>query len=123
MADEKALRLKMLKKMLIEKKRKMWSDLRDDIFRKLGKEYNAQFDNPHDIEEMAFLDVIEETGIAVADIRRKELEDMDSALRKLDDGTYGVCGVCGEDIDGERLKAVPFATHCVRCKTKDEGRI
>ena len=117
-----SLRQNRLKKMLLERKRKMWTDLRDEFFRKLGKEYNTQFDNPHDIEELGLIDVIEDIGIAVADIKRKELEEMDTALKKLDDGTYGVCEVCAEEIDDERLKVIPFATECVKCRSEEEKR-
>ncbi len=116
------LRHKRLKKALLDRKRKMWNDLRDEFFRKLGKEYNTQFDNPHDVEELALIDIIEDTGIALADIRREELEKMDTALRQLEDGTYGVCEVCGEEIDEERLKVMSFATTCVKCQKKGESK-
>lgn len=114
-------RLKRLKNTLLERKRKMWDDLRHDIFRKLGREYNAEFDNPHDLEELSILDMIEDTGLAVADIRREQLEMLDASLRKIDDGTYGVCGDCGTDIDEERLKVEISAEYCVGCKKKQEG--
>lgn len=113
-------RFNRLRKLLIDRKRRMWSDLRDEFFRKLGKEYNTQFDNPHDIEELALIDMIEDMGVAVADIHRQELVALDEAIKKLEDGTYGVCSACAEDIDEERLKVVPFATHCVNCKSKTE---
>ncbi|MDO8427189.1 MAG: TraR/DksA C4-type zinc finger protein [Deltaproteobacteria bacterium] len=115
-----SVREKRLKKTLLDRKRKMWNDLRDELFRKLGKEYNTQFDNPHDIEELAIIDMLEDTGIAVVDIRREELEQMDTALRKLDDGTYGACGDCGEEIEEERLKVMPFAEYCLRCQAGKE---
>lgn len=113
-------RFNRLRKLLIDRKRRMWGDLRDEFFRKLGKEYNTQFDNPHDIEELALIDMIEDMGVAVADIHRQELVAIDEAIKKLEDGTYGVCSACAEDIDEERLKVVPFATHCVNCKSKTE---
>ncbi|MGH9040919.1 MAG: TraR/DksA C4-type zinc finger protein [Acidimicrobiia bacterium] len=47
-----------------------------------------------------------------------ELGDLDRALRKLDDGTYGICEACGETIPAERLEAVPGARLCV----KDQAR-
>lgn len=120
MAVNDSIRLKRLKKALLDRKKKMWSDLRDELFRKLGKEYNTQFDNPRDIEEMALIDVIEDTGLAIADVRREELEKMDESLRKIEDGTYGVCEGCAEEIDEERLKVMPFATYCVKCKSDTE---
>ena len=42
-----------------------------------------------------------------------ELNDLDHALRKLDEGTYGKCEACGKDIPGERLEALPGARLCV----------
>ncbi len=120
MAERESARPTRLKKLLLDKKRKMWVELRDELFRKLGKEYNAQFDNPRDIEEMALIDMIEDTGMAVADIRRDELEKMDEALRKLEDGTYGICSECGGEIEEARLKVMPFATFCVKCKSDRE---
>lgn len=122
MTDERQARYNRLKKILLDEKRKMWADLRDELFNKLGNEYNAQFDNPHDIEELGLIDIIEDTGIAVADIKRQNLEQMDAALGGLEQGTYGVCEVCGGDIDEERLKAVPFATTCVKCKGEGEEK-
>ncbi|MFQ5736414.1 MAG: TraR/DksA family transcriptional regulator [Thermodesulfobacteriota bacterium] len=115
-------RTRRLKKALLDRKRKMWNDLRDEYFGKLGREYNTQFDSPHDLEEMALIDIIEDTGIAIADIKREELERMDVALRHLEDGDYGVCEVCGVEIDEQRLKVMPFATSCVKCKEGGESK-
>jgi RNA polymerase-binding transcription factor DksA len=42
-----------------------------------------------------------------------ELKDIDDALRRLDDGTYGICEECGKPIDEARLEAVPWARYCV----------
>ncbi len=111
-----------LKKTLLDKKKKLWGDLRDEFFRKLGKEYNAQFDNPHDIEELALIGMVEDMGIAVADMKREELEQMDAAIGRLEEGVYGVCLECGEEIDEDRLKVMPFADTCVKCKGQKESK-
>jgi len=42
----------------------------------------------------------------------KELEQINEALHAIAEGTYGICSVCGEDIEFERLKAVPMTAHC-----------
>jgi RNA polymerase-binding transcription factor DksA len=47
-----------------------------------------------------------------------ELDELDRALRKLDEGTYGICEACGEAIPPERLEALPGARFCV----KDQAR-
>jgi DnaK suppressor protein len=43
------------------------------------------------------------------------IEDIDRALVKIDDGTYGKCDVCGNDIGSARLDALPAASRCVEC--------
>lgn len=122
MPENNNVRANRLKKYLLDRKRKMWNDLRDEFFRKLGKEYNTQFDNPHDLEELGIIDLIEDLGIAVADLKKQEIIQIEEAMRKLEDGTYGVCSKCGEDIDEERLKVILFATECVRCAKDGDKR-
>lgn len=122
MTVSKKARQEKLKKVLVDKKRKMWNELREEIFNKLGKEYHKQFDSPQDLEEQSLIDLIEDTGIAVADMRREELTKMDEAITKLEDGTYGVCESCESEIDENRLKVVPLTTCCVKCQSKKEGK-
>lgn len=50
------------------------------------------------------------------------LERITDALRKLDDGTYGVCDRCDSIIHHERLKAIPYATLCIECQGKLESQ-
>jgi RNA polymerase-binding protein DksA len=48
------------------------------------------------------------------------LTKIDAALKKIDEGTYGMCESCGQPIGEERLEAVPWATLCIDCKRKEE---
>jgi len=48
------------------------------------------------------------------------LSAIDSALARMDDGTYGLCQRCGGPIGQERLEAIPWATLCIDDKRKDE---
>jgi DnaK suppressor protein len=52
---------------------------------------------------------------------RESLEQIERALRRMDDGTYGTCARCGEPIPAERLKAMPEAELCVSCKEHEEN--
>ena len=45
-----------------------------------------------------------------------QLEDVEAALRRIEDGTYGICLHCGGDIGRERLEAVPWAAFSIRCQ-------
>lgn len=53
---------------------------------------------------------------------RRELSEILRALRKIDEGTYGVCERCEEEIGLPRLAALPMVRFCIRCQTKLEGR-
>jgi len=48
------------------------------------------------------------------------IAEVDAALRRIDDGTYGACRVCGKPIGEERLEAVPYATLCIDDKRAQE---
>jgi DnaK suppressor protein len=48
------------------------------------------------------------------------LQAIDSALKRMDDGTYGRCQNCGQPISPERLEAIPWATRCIDCKRREE---
>lgn len=47
-----------------------------------------------------------------------QLAEVDHALRKFKEGTYGLCDLCGQPIDPARLEALPQARLCLSCKTK-----
>jgi len=49
------------------------------------------------------------------------LERVERALTRMDRGTYGICERCGEEIDFARLKAIPYASLCIRCQQHAEG--
>jgi DnaK suppressor protein len=50
------------------------------------------------------------------------LKKVDEALRRIEDGNFGECEECGEDIEFRRLEARPTATHCVSCKEEQERK-
>ena len=47
---------------------------------------------------------------------RRLLKEVVSALRKIDDGSFGVCERCGEPVAEKRLEALPFARYCIDCQ-------
>ncbi len=65
-----------------------------------------------------------ESGLAfIGRLRERErvlIQKIDSALQKIEDGTYGVCASCEEDIGLERLMARPVADLCIDCKSQQE---
>jgi RNA polymerase-binding protein DksA len=49
------------------------------------------------------------------------LSEIDAALKRIDDGTYGTCVNCGKEIPRERLEVNPWASLCIDCKRRAEG--
>ena len=59
--------------------------------------------------------------VGQADALGATLADVERAIEKLDDGTYGICDRCGALIPEERLEARPWTSLCVRCATDRAG--
>jgi len=68
-----------------------------------------------DVEERAtereFDDVYEEQG----NVDKEEVAAIDAALKRMENGIFGICISCGEPIAEARLEAVPYATKCQNC--------
>lgn len=62
-----------------------------------------------------------ERAMAMIEDVNERIAEIDRALQKLEDGTYGVCEVCGEEIPIERLEIIPSTRYCVECASKAEG--
>ena len=52
---------------------------------------------------------------------RDQLEQIDEALQRLEEGTYGICAECGQPIRKERLEARPLVQYCIECQAMLEG--
>lgn len=59
-------------------------------------------------------------AVAIAESECAQAGQIETALRHMDSGTYGLCRICGRQIRRARLKAVPWATRCVRCQRQAE---
>jgi DnaK suppressor protein len=75
-----------------------------------------------DLEEMASDTMDTDSLCEIMDIGSNTLEQIDAALEKLDDGTYGICESCDKPIPHARLEALPFAGLCVNCQREKEQR-
>lgn len=58
--------------------------------------------------------------LRIRDRERKLLNKIREALERIDNGTFGVCEMCGEEISEARLKARPVTTLCIDCKIEQE---
>jgi DnaK suppressor protein len=65
----------------------------------------------------------QQRDLALRDRATQHLAQVEAALARLDDGTFGRCTRCGREIAPDRLEALPWAAHCIECQTAvDRGQ-
>lgn len=110
-------RLKRFQKMFeSEKKNVIFNDriLRDD--------FSINSDDRYDEVDQATTDTEQAMRMRLCNREVLYLKKLDEALRRIEDGTFGLCVECEEEIELKRLEARPTATHCVFCKEEQERR-
>jgi DnaK suppressor protein len=60
--------------------------------------------------------------LRIRDRERRLILKIKSALERIDENTFGICEVCGEEISEKRLKVRPVTTLCIDCKTREEAK-
>ena len=63
-----------------------------------------------------------ELGYTLEENSEHVLAEIDAALKRIEDGTYGICSNCGNEIPRERLEANPWASLCIDCQRERERR-
>ena len=77
-------------------------------------------ENYPDPNDRASLESDRNFELRIRDRERKLIMKMQEAIKRIDDGTFGICEVCGGPISEKRLMARPVTTLCIDCKTKQE---
>jgi len=97
--------------------------MKDDTLREIHKSLKSgaevlTINEPSgDIYDQASSERDRELGLLLGDREREKLHAIDEALLRINEGEYGICEECEEEIPLGRLKAMPFARHCVKCKS------
>jgi len=105
--------------------RAMLEERRQEIMEKLRsirEAVPATVADVTDTEEQSVNDFVQDIDFALMQMKAESLRQIDEALFRLEAGTYGTCGECSHDIPAARLKALPFATLCIRCQEEEERR-
>jgi len=109
-----------LRRVLILKREEIVKEAKSEISKYIKGETRQLVDTALDNGDWSIVDLSEDISFKQLGIHRETLVKIDEALRKLDEGTYGKCEDCGEDINEERLKVLPYAIYCIDCKEKRE---
>jgi len=78
----------------------------------VGGEVDLDFDD--DFADRGQVTGERDENRVLADTLQAQLNLVEGALQRIDDGTYGTCGECGEDISADRLEAIPAADRCIQ---------
>ncbi len=113
------------KKLLEECKEKLLSEKKKIVERYLEKEETQQrieeeSKEPRDLEDIGQLTYTEELLDNLSHIEINLLKEIDLALKKIENGAYGVCENCGIEIPMARLKAIPWTRYCAKCAEEVE---
>jgi len=118
------LRSKIMDKNKLQKFRRLLLKKKSQIlerYLKTEKVLTEQSAEPRDLEEYANIAITEEILAQLSDIEIEILKAIDDALERMRNGTYGICEVCGKEIEEERLEAVPWTTLCIQHAKEQES--
>ena len=109
----------------VDNARKVLAEERDKLVRQLnelGSDENGDLRSDLDFGE-GFADAAAVTSertevLGIVETLKHQLDDVDAAVAKLDDGSYGTCQSCGNEIGAARMEARPVSLLCVDCKTR-----
>ena len=105
-----------LKELLIKKKLELLAEVKKAIGDKLEEDVRMTFDLLKDNPDKSVDELLKHVNARITGNKSEEIDDIDAALYKFEEATYGVCEECGEDIPIKRLEAVPSASYCVSCQ-------
>jgi len=102
--------------------------LRNEILGKISQEMGTKLDedprmssiSTMDIGDLSQLDLDEDIDYAILTMCIERLRNIEDALDRLEEGTYGYCDGCGKPINLDRLQVLPFTKYCVYCQEQRE---
>ena len=111
-----------LKRMLDERRREIQAEVQGKM-RDVREEgtWGGKLNEVLDAVESAEADIQEDLEFALVQMKSETLNKINDALARLEQGDYGYCYDCGEEIGEKRLRALPFAVRCKDCEEAKEN--
>ncbi|MFC1866913.1 RNA polymerase-binding protein DksA [Thermodesulfobacteriota bacterium] len=114
----------MLKKKQLKYFKNLLNERLDELLSEANRTVSGMSDlkeNMPDPADRASLESDRNFTLRIRDRERKLIGKIKDALERIEDGTYGICESCEEEISDERLKARPVTTLCIECKKSQEN--
>ena len=113
-----------MNKVQLKKFKKMLTEKRDEIVKKakqtLEEDMTLDANDLPDEMDLASSEYLQSFTFRLRGREKVFLDKIEKALRKIEEGSFGVCEECGEEISIKRLEARPETTLCIRCKEDQE---
>ena len=106
------------RKLLLSELRRHAEHITDEQARAL----DVNNDDAKENSDVALRNGIQELALKLSDQESQMVADIDMALRRMEEGSYGMCVRCGKDIDEKRLEAMPTARYDAACQSAMEER-
>ncbi|MFA5115101.1 MAG: TraR/DksA C4-type zinc finger protein [Candidatus Omnitrophota bacterium] len=114
------------RKIILKKKEDILDEIKsisEDVLKKSQKDASGDISGySYHMADVATDNYDREFSLGLASNERESLYVLDDALKRIDEGTYGICEVCKQPISKTRLKALPQASLCVKCQEKKEKK-
>jgi DnaK suppressor protein len=97
----------------------------DELAERVGgsrMNWNIKVTKYPDLVDWATAEREREIGLRIIEREAALRDEVMLALEKIDDGTYGVCESCDQEIESERLEAQPITSLCIQCKKREEAK-
>ena len=86
----------------------------------LNKDHGKTTSMPNDMAELGSANFDQELTLSVLGSENDTLDQIEAAIQRIEDGSYGQCETCGLKLTKSRLDAIPYAVKCVRCASQRE---
>ena len=84
------------------------------------KDHSKTTSIPTDMEELGSDSADQELTLSFLGSDKDTLDQIEAGIKRIEDGSYGRCEECGEQIPKSRLEAIPYAARCVQCASQEE---
>jgi len=110
--------LENIRSMLLERRKSLAGDVENLSTQALQNEGGSHL--PVHLADLGSDNFNKEMALGLVETEEQEIREIDDALQKIQDGTYGSCEECEQEIPTPRLEAIPYARHCIHCQQKLE---
>jgi len=120
------LELKSFRKLILKRKEEIDDGIKhisEDTLKKSQRDASGDISGySYHMADVATDTYDREFSLGLASSERELLYELDDALKKIEEGTFGICEGCKSTIAKTRLKALPYARLCVKCQEKKEKK-